>query len=331
MGRYYALEQSGYSSPIHGGGVGEADGGGNGGKETPSVASGDSSPVKNGGAIEVQIAAAIRDHYKPAGQDDEVPTAPVSVAVALADKIDTLTAFYFVDEKPTGSKDPFALRRGALGVTSIVLENNVRLNLNEIIHASLKNLNAKRPDGRTDNLVGFELSTFIADRLKVYLRDKGHRHDQIDAVLTYGEGYLQDDLVLIVAKLTALEAFLKTDDGANLAAGYKRAANILKAEGKKGDLPGGDAVVPQKFAESKEKVLFGSLEDAEAAVALALEKEDFEAAMAALAELRGPIDAFFEEVTVNADDPALRKNRLALLQRFRDATAKVADFSKLEG
>ena len=281
MGRYYALEQ---------------------GEDAP-------------------VADAIRDHYKPAGQDDDIPTASISMAVALADKIDTLTAFWAIDEKPTGSKDPFALRRAALGVVDIILQQNLRMTLAPIF--------ANAAAATSDRAIDQDLLSFFHDRLKVYLRDKGHRHDQIDAVLSHGGGKLQDDLVLIVSKLTALEEFLKTDDGANLVSGYKRAANILKAEGKKGNLPGADTVAPHKFSESKEKILFGSLEDAEAAASAALAKEDFEAAMAALAELRGPIDAFFEEVTVN--DPDYRDNRLALLIRFREATEKVADFAKLSG
>ncbi|MEL7491663.1 MAG: glycine--tRNA ligase subunit beta [Pseudomonadota bacterium] len=273
-----------------------------------------------------EIADAVRDHYKPIGQGDGPATAPVSVAVALADKIDTLTAFWSIDKKPTGSKDPFALRRAALGVIETILAQNLRLGL-------------ASPEGPTypgDTHISNEmrvgdLLSFFHDRLKVYLRDKGHRHDHIDAVLTDANGELQDDLVLIAAKLSALEAFLKTDDGANLAAGYKRAANILKAEEKKGPLPGANTLDPIRFAESKEKVLFGSLEDAEAQMETALIGENFAAAMTALSSLRAPIDAFFEDVTVNADDEALRLNRLALLQRFIASVVRVADFSKIEG
>lgn len=273
------------------------------------------------------IADAIRDHYKPAGQDDDVPTAPVSVAVALADKIDTLTAFWAIDEKPTGSKDPFALRRAALGVISIILESSVRLplRLQSVVEYS----------GGTkisDEMQVGGLLAFFHDRLKVYLKDKGHRHDAIDAVLTNADGNLQDDLVLIVAKLMALESFLKTDDGANLAAAHKRAANILKAEQKKDKKAVDPSAVDEKlFADAEEKALFASLADAERATEKAIAAEDFETAMSALASLRGALDAFFEKVTVNADDKAVRANRLSLLARLIAATAKVADFSKLEG
>lgn len=191
-----------------------------------------------------------------------------------------------------------------------------------------------------ESRLGGELLSFLHDRLKVYLRDKGHRHDHIDAVLTKADGTPEDDLVLIVMKLEALEAFLKSDDGANLAAGYKRAANILKAEEKKGaaregaqasSLPGAEALSESALVEPEEKALFAALEAAEARAKAAVAAEKFEDAMAALASLRAPIDAFFEKVTVNADDPALRANRLALLARFRAATAEVADLSKLEG
>lgn len=257
-----------------------------------------------------EIADAIRDHYKPQGQDDDVPSAPVSVAVALADKIDTLTAFWAIDKKPTGSSDPFALRRAALGVITILLDSNVRL--------PVKN-------------EGGDLLTFFHDRLKVYLRDKGHKHDQIDAVLSDADGNLQDDLVLIVAKLEALAAFLKTDDGANLAAAYKRAANILKAEEKKDKASASDKIDEKLLKDAEEKALFAALTGAETTAEKAVAAEDFAAAMSALSQLRAPLDAFFEKVTVNADDPKLRMNRLALLARLRAATGKVADFSKLEG
>ena len=258
-----------------------------------------------------EIADAIRDHYKPAGQDDEIPTAPVSVAVALADKIDTLTGFWSIDQKPTGSKDPFALRRAALGVLQLTEKNNIRRPM---------------PGGDSD------LLSFFHDRLKVYLRDKGHRYDHVEAVLQDAAGALQGDMVLIVARLGALEKFLKSDDGENLAAAYKRAANILKAEEKKDKATADPAGVSLSLLEDDaEKALFAALEAGEEAAEKATEKEDFEAAMSALASLRAPLDAFFETVTVNADDTAVRANRLSLLARFRAATAKVADLSKLEG
>ena len=292
------------------------------------------------------IADAIRDHYKPAGQDDEVPTAPVSVAVALADKIDSLVGFWAVDKKPTGSSDPFALRRSALGVISTILTNTLRTPLDQLFSnaeptredTSLSGSISGSPIGSGPIGGGAilvsdlrDLLSFFHDRLKVYLRDKGHRHDRIDAVLTDADGNLQDDLVLIVAKLKALEAFLKTDDGENLAAAYKRAANILKAEEKKKALPDDLVVNAEALEQTEEKALFAALETAEGKAREAVVAEDFETAMTALASLRAPLDAFFEAVTVNADDAALRANRLALLQRFIKATEQVADFSKLEG
>ncbi len=306
-----------------------------------------------------EVADAIRDHYKPAGQDDDVPTAPVSVAVALADKIDTLTAFWAIDKKPTGSSDPFALRRAALGVIQLLLERSLKVSLVDSFDRhtdptqgagisgakptgkpnswpqalSVVRITREYPKlGRKVDVKALDLLSFFHDRLKVYLRDKGFKHDQIDAVLTDVDGNLQDDLVLIVAKLEALAAFLKTDDGANLAAAYKRAGNILKAEEKKDKKPADPAAVTEDaLAEAEEKALYAALMDAEATAETAVAAEDFEAAMSALAQLRAPLDAFFEKVTVNADDAKLRANRLSLLARLTAATAKVADFSKLEG
>ncbi|MEO0398622.1 MAG: glycine--tRNA ligase subunit beta [Pseudomonadota bacterium] len=256
------------------------------------------------------VADAVRDHYKPQGQDEAAPVQRVSAAVALADKLDTLTAFWSIDKKPTGSSDPFALRRAALGVIRIILETGARLPL-------------PRAPG--------DILDFFHDRLKVYLRDAGRRHDRIDAVRTDANGALRDDLVEIVARLSALDAFLETGDGENLAAAFKRAANILKAEAKKGALPPADAVSADALVEPPEKAVFAALGVAGDTAEKACANEDFEAAMAALAALRAPLDAFFETVIVNADDPALRENRLALLNRFVAATGAVADFSKLEG
>lgn len=288
-----------------------------------------------------EIADAIRDHYKPAGQDDDVPTAPVSVAVALADKIDTLTAFWAIDKKPTGSSDPFALRRAALGMAETTLAAKFRLSLAALVDISLAKLAeqgvrilaGREITGRTPKypVVIESVLAFFHDRLKVYLKDKSHRYDHIDAVLSDADGNLQDDLVLIVAKLNALEAFLKTDDGANLVAAYKRAANILKAEEKKGALPDALTVDASTLEATEEKALFTALEAVETKAAKSIASEDFANAMAALSSLRAPLDAFFEGVTVNADDEKLRANRLALLKRFIAATAQVADFSKLEG
>ncbi len=269
------------------------------------------------------VADAIRDHYKPAGQDDEAPSAPVSVAVALADKLDTLTAFWAIDEKPTGSKDPFALRRAALGVIAIILARNPRFSLSALFKP------IETPDGASLKADSADLMAFFHDRLKVYLKDDGFRHDQIEAASADATGAPLDDLVLLVKKLRALSDFLKTDDGENLAAAYKRAVNILKAEEKKGAVAPG--VDPALLCERAEKILFGSIEDAESQTSRAIGGEDFSAAMTALSGLRAPIDVFFETVTVNDDDPKRRANRLALLARFRQAASAVADFSKLEG
>ncbi len=259
---------------------------------------------------EGEIADAIRDHYKPQGQDDDVPSEPIALSVALADKIDTLTGFWSIDKKPTGSSDPFALRRAALGVIRIILTREIRYPL---------------PSAPSDIL------EFFHDRLKVYLRDHGHRHDHVEAVLKTHEGQLQDDVVLIVRQLKALEDCVKTDDGENLVAAFKRAANILKAERKNGELPSGDNVSVDLFEHDAEKTLFATLENSETEALSALVEEDFQRAMTALAKLRAPLDGFFETVTVNADDQNLRANRLALLVRFRDAANKIVDFTKLEG
>ncbi|MDF1681041.1 glycine--tRNA ligase subunit beta [Ponticaulis sp.] len=255
------------------------------------------------------VADAIRDHYKPQGPSDAVPSEPVSIAVALADKLDTLVGFWAIDEKPTGSKDPFALRRAALGVVRIVLENNVRLALTK------------------DTQVNADLLSFFADRLKQYLRDQGKRHDLIDAVFALGE----DDLVAITNRVDALQSFLSSDDGANLLAGFKRAANILKAEEKKDGTTYQGSVNQQLLSEKQEKDLFDALQDGEIRAGAALTAEDFEAAMGVLSSLRGAIDAFFDHVTVNADDVAVRQNRLYLLSQIRSVLGQVADFTKIEG
>lgn len=300
---------------------------------------------------DARVANAIRDHYKPQGPTDAVPSDPVSIAVALADKLDTLVGFWAIDEKPTGSKDPFALRRAALGVVRIVLENGVRLGLlnalfaqfdlmrDEIDRLTLARKIAESKggvvahgrghlgDGRTQER---DLLTFFADRLKQYLRDQGQRHDLIDAVFALGE----DDLVLIVKRVEALAAFLDSDDGTNLLAGFKRAANILRAEEKK-DKRAFDGAVDESLLDAKaETALFKAISKSSKAAASALEKEDFAAAMSALASLRAPVDAFFDgpdSVMVNADDKAVRENRLNLLNLMRAALGSVADFSKIEG
>lgn len=253
------------------------------------------------------VAAAIEEHYKPQGPSDVVPRDPVSIAVALADKLDTLVGFWAIDEKPTGSKDPFALRRAALGVIRLVLENDVRLNLSELCKDA-------------------DLLSFLHDRLKVYLRDEGARYDAIDAVLTSDA----DNLLLVARRVEALIYFINTEDGKNLLAGTKRAANILSSEEKKGTRVG-TSVEPSLFSEDEERALFAAIDLAEKGAGEAIEREDFSGAMLALAQLRGPIDAFFEKVLVNDENEKVRANRLALLARIREATGKVADFSKIVG
>ena len=260
---------------------------------------------------DASVAAALEDHYKPQGPSDRVPSDPVAIAVALADKLDTLTGFWSINEKPTGSKDPYALRRAALGVIRILIENNLRLSLS-----------GYDPD----------LKAFFADRLKVYLRDKGARHDLIDAV--YGAGD-QDDLLMVVRRVDALGDFLATEDGKNLLAGFRRAANILKAEEKKDGAGAFDgapdgALIAQKGLD-EEKALAALLDSASARAQDAVAREDFASAMKALAELRPAVDAFFDKVTVNDADPALRLNRLKLLSGLRHATRAVADFGAIAG
>jgi glycyl-tRNA synthetase beta chain len=283
--------------------------------------------------IDAEIATASEDHYKPQGPNDRVPNAPVSVAVALADKLDTLAGFWAIDEKPTGSKDPYALRRAALGVIRIVLDNKLRLPLlggafRKALAALPKMNNPKNVKDAPSISPEEDLLGFFGDRLKVYLRDAGARHDLVDAVFAL-EG--QDDLVLIVRRVEALGKFLDTEDGKNLLAGYKRAANILSIEEKKdGKKYSGEPDV-SKLTAPEEKALASAIKSAESEVASALKSEDFEAAMRAIAKLRAPVDAFFDKVKVNDDDKAVRENRLKLLNRIREATRHVADFSRIEG
>ncbi|MFD1194106.1 glycine--tRNA ligase subunit beta [Seohaeicola saemankumensis] len=269
-------------------------------------------------------------HYKPLGPSDEVPTHPVSVAVALADKIDTLTGFWAIDEKPTGSKDPYALRRAALGVIRLVLGNGVRMGLNSptgpFVAAFTMLTTSFQLGGMQKNRT--DLLSFFHDRLKVYLKDQGIRHDVIDACLQMPGN---DDLTLLVKRAEALAAFLKTDDGENLLQGFKRAANILsQAEEKDGVEYSYGADV--KFAETDaERALFAALDTAEAAIAPAMKAEDFATAMTAMASLRAPIDAFFEAVQVNTDNAVIRRNRLNLLSRIRSTCLAVADLTRLDG
>ena len=276
------------------------------------------------------VAAAIEEHYKPQGPSDHVPTAPVSIAVALADKLDTLVGFWAIDEKPTGSKDPYALRRAALGVIRIIIENGVRLELGDAFSTA-------QAIWRTYKFAEFaryehaaDLLSFLHERLKVYLRDKGARHDLIDAVLASGEGAANDDLLLVVSRVAALGVFLDSEDGRNLLAGTKRAANILAAEEKKGAVVPAD-VDPALLSDPAEKALSTAVNTAEAEAAKAIALQDFAGAMQALSALRGPVDAFFEAVMVNVDDADVRANRLALLARIRAATGQVADFSRIAG
>jgi glycyl-tRNA synthetase beta chain len=318
-----------------------------------------------------EIADAVRDHYRPQGPGDAVPTAPVSVAVALADKLDTLVGFFAIDEKPTGSKDPFALRRAALGVIRTILENDLRIPLERLLIYSAigpiyaqsyrralavqdlaecnriaTHLEYDTPNAGVasfDDFILVELDgaayqhprlsqdavgilAFFADRLKVTLKDQGKRHDLVDAVFALGD----DDLVRIVARVEALDGFLKTDDGKNLLAGYKRASNILKAEEKKGWKAEGERDLLDD-ASAPEVALHDALRMVEPALAAALAREDFTGAMTELAGLRGPVDAFLDGVFVNSEVAAERNNRLKTLAAVRDAMGKVADFSLVGG
>ena len=294
------------------------------------------------------VADAIRDHYKPVGQGDEVPTAPVTVAVSLADKMNSLVGFFQFGEKPTGSKDPFALRRAALGALSLIIENKLRVSMRDLITA------AAHPGGAD---AGREIASFLIERLKVQQREAGVSHDLIDAVVAVESG---GDNVRMVNRVQALQAFIHTDDGENLVTAYKRAANILKKENWTGQVLSSaeeqgipqtgeedplvlvdDPIVGEAVAElasgqsgadlPQEQALIAALDAAEPKASAAVDAEDFTAAMAALASLRRPIDDFFDHVTVNDADPAKRERRLNLLMRFRDAVNRVADFSKIEG
>ncbi|OJJ13263.1 glycine--tRNA ligase subunit beta [Alphaproteobacteria bacterium AO1-B] len=274
---------------------------------------------------DASVATAIEEHYKPQGPSDNVPADPVAIAVALAEKLDLLVGFWAIDEKPTGSKDPYALRRAALGVIRIVLDNNLRLKLGELILSALKAQSAIADD---EAALVADLLSFFADRLKVHLKDEGMRHDLIDAVFAL-DG--QDDLLMVVKRVEALQKFVSSDDGTNLAAGYKRAVNILKAEEKKDGTPVTGKPHADHLSEQAEIDLAASIGTARAEAAEAVKSEDFEGAMEALSKLRAPVDKFFEDILVNADDPALRMNRLQLLAEIRDATHVVADFSKVAG
>jgi len=270
------------------------------------------------------VAAACEEHYKPQGPADRVPTDPVSVAVALADKIDTLVGFWAIDEKPTGSKDPYALRRAALGVIRLIAENALRLSLVRVAASALAGLSVKPADAQK---LPSDLLAFFADRLKVQLREQGARHDLVDAVFALGG---QDDLLMIVRRVDALGKFLETDDGKNLLAGIKRASNILGIEEKKDKRNFEGAPEPALYGLDEEKSLAKAIGEVTAEASAAVAKEDFAAAMTAMAKLRPPVDAFFEKVRVNDDDPKVRENRLKLLGEIRSATRAVADFSKIQ-
>ncbi len=279
---------------------------------------------------DASVAAAIEDHWKPNGPSDRLPEDKVGLTVALADKLDTLVGFWAIDEKPTGSKDPYALRRAALGVVRILLERNVRLALSEAFRmAYVPNLYFH--PGRTeeeiaDRVYKPDLLTFFHDRLKVYLRDQGARHDLIDAVLTP----YSDDLLMVARRVEALTAFITSEDGKNLLAGTKRAVQLLAAEEKKGTVVA-DGVSEELLKLDAEKALWAAVVAASKEASEAVAKEDFRSAMEALSKLRLPVDKFFEDVLVNDEDAAIRANRLALLKAIREATATVADFSKISG
>jgi glycyl-tRNA synthetase beta chain len=323
------------------------------------------------GNMDLEVADAIRDHHKPKGPSDSLPTSITGNAVALADKLFTLVSFWAINEKPTGSKDPYALRRAALGVIRIILSANLRVNLGsayiyrELVLCVMQEVSREigahekfqkiheaidinkyaqetwmeiyRKEIPSIDSVDFnlrlnstkaDLLSFFADRLKVYLKEQGARHDLIDAVFALGG---QDDLLMVVRRVEALSKFLETDDGKNLLAGVKRAANILRIEEKKDDKKYSGDVNPAQLIKGEEKALHSAISQASALARKAVEHEDFEGAMKAIAKLRVPVDEFFEGVIVNDKDATFRENRLRLLNRIREATAEVADFSKIEG
>jgi glycyl-tRNA synthetase beta chain len=269
------------------------------------------------------VAEAVAEHYAPLGPNDACPSAPVSVAVALADKIDTLVGFWMIDETPTGSKDPYALRRAALGVIRLIVENKLRLALTRVFAAAQAEY-----AGLEAAPVGDDLLDFFGDRLKVVLRDRGVRHDLIAAVMAAGS---EDDLVRLLARVEALRSFLDSDDGANLLIAYRRAANIVRIEEKKDKRSYDGSVRQELLGQAEEKTLHERLSEAAEEAKQALGAEDFTGAMAAMARLRRPVDAFFDAVTVNAEDAALRENRLCLLSAIGATLAAVADFSRIEG
>lgn len=286
--------------------------------------------AKNHGESDA-VSKAIADHYSPQGPADACPSEPNSIAVALADKIDTLVGFWSIDEKPTGSKDPYALRRAALGIIRLILENNLRVNLLDVFsqahtaYSTVNGLSSVPADTRANEE---NLLNFFADRLKVHFKDEGIAHDMVTAVFALGG---EDDLVRLLARVKALKEFLSSDDGANLVAAYRRASNIVRIEEKKDSTKYDGSVDASQLEETEEKILFEKLEPVMGILEAALKEEQYTEAMAALASLRGPVDAFFDKVTVNSDSASLRVNRLRLLSQIGRALDGIADFSKLEG
>ena len=274
---------------------------------------------------DASVAAASEDHYKPQGPADRVPTDRVAIAVALADKLDTLSGFWAINEKPTGSKDPYALRRAALGVIRLVINNEIRFPLATVSQSAFTS-HITAGYGMGDQVV--DLLPFFADRLKVQLREQGARHDLVDAVFSLGG---QDDLLMVVHRVDALGKFLETDDGKNLLAGTKRASNILSIEEKKDKRAFDGAPDPSLYKLDEEKALAKAIDQVKSEAGAAVAREDFAAAMSAMAKLRPAVDAFFDKVKVNDDEPKVRENRLKLLNEIRAATRAVADFSKIEG
>jgi glycyl-tRNA synthetase beta chain len=272
------------------------------------------------------VAQAIVEHYAPQGPADRCPSAPVSVAVALADKLDTLAGFWAIGETPTGSKDPFALRRAALGVIRLIVENKLRLPLSEILEQALDAQAAAGGAPPSQEVVA-DLMVFFADRLKVALRDRGVRHDLVTAVFALGG---EDDLVRLLGRVEALSDFLASEDGANLLVAHERATNIVRIEAKKDERVYDGDVEGTLLKETEELALHKALEAARRKAEDALKTEDFSGAMAAMAELRHPVDAFFDHVMVNAEEEALRANRLKLLSSIDEVLHRVADFSRIE-
>jgi glycyl-tRNA synthetase beta chain len=279
---------------------------------------------------DASVAAACEEHYKPQGPNDRVPADPVSVAVALADKMDSLAGFWAIDEKPTGSKDPFALRRAALGVIRLIVENELRLSLLKVAQSAIAGLleTGTKFALADSHKVPTDLLAFFADRLKVQLRDQGARHDLVDAVFSL-DG--QDDLLMVVRRVEALGQFLDSDDGKNLLAGTKRASNILAIEEKRDKRTFDGAPDPHLYSLAEEKALADAIDLVKVEASVAVMNEDFASAMGYMAQLRPAVDAFFDKVKVNDDDPKVRENRLKLLNEIRSATRAVADFSKIEG